>query len=310
MPVDIFVIHENPEWLAPLATALARRDARLVDWNMAKRSVDLTQTPPVGVFFSRMSASSFSRGNDRVPELTSALFAWLERHGRRVVNGNPALRLELNKAAQYSALQAAGIAVPATHAALGAAAIDRVLTDFGPGPVILKPNRGGKGLGVQGFDNAAAARAAVAAGAISESIDGVTLIQNYIHAPGGIITRAEFIGGRFHYAVEIDATKGFELCPAEVCLVPDETAAPSFTIIDAIDDDLRQRYEAFLAAAGIEIAGIEFIVDEAGQVFTYDINTNTNYNPLAEQVAGRDAAGAVADFLLAQAAALTASNAA
>ena len=310
MPVDIFVIHENPEWLAPLATALARRDARLVDWNMAERSVDLTQTPPVGVFFSRMSASSFSRGNDRVPELTSALFAWLERHGRRVVNGNPALRLELNKAAQYSALQAAGIAVPATHAALGAAAIDRVLTDFGPGPVILKPNRGGKGLGVQGFDNAAAARAAVATGAISESIDGVTLIQNYIHAPGGIITRAEFIGGRFHYAVEIDATKGFELCPSEVCLVPDETAAPSFTIIDAIDDDLRQRYEAFLAAAGIEIAGIEFIVDEAGQVFTYDINTNTNYNPLAEQVAGRDAAGAVADFLLAQAAALTASNAA
>ena len=310
MPVDIFVIHENPEWLAPLAAALARRDARLVDWNMAERSVDLTQTPPVGVFFSRMSASSFSRGNDRVPELTSALFAWLERHGRRVVNGNPALRLELNKAAQYSALQAAGIAVPATHAALGAAAIDRVLADFGPGPVILKPNRGGKGLGVQGFDNAAAARAAVAAGAISESIDGVTLIQNYIHAPGGIITRAEFIGGRFHYAVEIDATKGFELCPAEVCLVPDETAAPSFTIIDTIDDDLRQRFEAFLAAAGIEIAGIEFIVDEAGQVFTYDINTNTNYNPLAEQVAGRDAAGAVADFLLAQAAALTASNAA
>ncbi|MEE3049584.1 MAG: alpha-L-glutamate ligase, partial [Pseudomonadota bacterium] len=119
MPVDIFVIHENPEWLAPLAAALARRDARLVDWNMAERSVDLTQTPPVGVFFSRMSASSFSRGNDRVPELTSALFAWLERHGRRVVNGNPALRLELNKAAQYSALQAAGIPVPATHAALG-----------------------------------------------------------------------------------------------------------------------------------------------------------------------------------------------
>ena len=82
------------------------------------------------------------------------------------------------------------------------------------------------------------------------------------------------------------------------------------TIIDTIDDDLRQRFEAFLASAGIEIAGIEFIVDETRQVFTYDINTNTNYNPLAEQVAGRDAAGAVADFLLAQAAALTASNAA
>ena len=114
MPVDIFVIHENPEWLSPLAGALANGNAGLVDWNMAERHVDLTQTPPVGVFFSRMSASSFSRGHDRVPELTSTLFAWLEQHGRRVVNGNPALRLELNKAAQYSALQAAGIQVPAT----------------------------------------------------------------------------------------------------------------------------------------------------------------------------------------------------
>ena len=36
MPVDIFVIHENPEWLAPLAAALARRDACLVDWKEMK----------------------------------------------------------------------------------------------------------------------------------------------------------------------------------------------------------------------------------------------------------------------------------
>jgi len=30
------------------------------------------------------------------------------------------------------------------------------------------------------------------------------------------------------------------------------------------------------------IAGIEFIMDETEQIFTYDVNTNTNYNPDAE----------------------------
>ena len=33
---------------------------------------------------------------------------------------------------------------------------------------------------------------------------------------------------------------------------------------------------------GIEIAGIEYIVDKNGIIYTYDINTNTNYNSQAE----------------------------
>lgn len=32
----------------------------------------------------------------------------------------------------------------------------------------------------------------------------------------------------------------------------------------------------------IQIAGIEFIEDEGGNLYTYDINANTNYNSEAE----------------------------
>jgi len=39
----------------------------------------------------------------------------------------------------------------------------------------------------------------------------------------------------------------------------------------------RQRYR---------IAGIEFIADAAGEIYTYDVNTNTNYNGAAEAEAG------------------------
>jgi hypothetical protein len=52
-----------------------------------------------------------------------------------------------------------------------------------------------------------------------------------------------------------------------------------------------------LAANGIEIAGIEMITDREGQIYTYDVNTNTNYNSEAENKAGVSGMGAIAKFL-------------
>jgi hypothetical protein len=97
------------------------------------------------------------------------------------------------------------------------------------------------------------------------------------------------------------------LCPADVCAIddafcpagPEEDATPraKFTIIDEVDAGLKQRYEAFLAANDIEVAGIEFITDTNSAVYTYDVNTNTNYNADAESRAGRSAMAALAGFL-------------
>ena len=54
-----------------------------------------------------------------------------------------------------------------------------------------------------------------------------------------------------------------------------------------------------LRANGVEIAGIEFIRNKYGEVFTYDVNTNTNYNAQAEKKADVEPSGmeAVAHFL-------------
>ena len=49
---------------------------------------------------------------------------------------------------------------------------------------------------------------------------------------------------------------------------------------------------------GIEISGIEFVRDASGAIFTYDVNTNTNYNPEAEAAAsGPYGMKAIARFL-------------
>lgn len=298
----VYVLHENDAWVEPLRAAFKAQGTPFTEWFLDEGTVDLASAPPEGVFYNRMSASSYTRDHRYGPEYTAIVLAWLERHGRRVVNDTRALRLEISKAAQYAALEAAGIRTPRSIAAVGRKAIGEAANRFS-GPVILKPNRGGKGHGVQLFASADALKAHVGSDAFELPVDGVSLLQEYIKAPEPFITRAEFIGGRFFYAVRVDTRQGFELCPADQCAVGDafcptgETPAPRFQIIDKIDSGLRRRYEAFLAANGIGVAGIEFIVDASGTIHTYDVNTNTNYNPDAEARDGRSGMRAIARYL-------------
>jgi hypothetical protein len=73
--------------------------------------------------------------------------------------------------------------------------------------------------------------------------------------------------------------------------------APRFRIVRGFAHPLVERYRRFIADHGIGIAGIEFIVDEAGELYTYDVNTNTNYNSVAEAEAGIYGMQAIAAYL-------------
>jgi hypothetical protein len=300
----IHVIHENAAWLEPLAAALNRATLPWRDWFFNRGVFDLSRPPPEGVFYNRMSASSHTRDHRYAAELTASVLAWLERHGRRVVNGSRALDLEISKARQYAALEAAGIRTPDTVLVAGKELlVEAARRRFDGGPFILKPNRGGKGLSVRLFHTADALGDYLDSPDYEPPVDGLHLLQQYVHAPVPLITRAEFIGGRFMYAVEVNTSDGFELCPADVCSVGDafcpasEEPRAKFTIIDDIDVDLKRRYESFLATNDIDVAGIEFIIDGDGAVYTYDVNTNTNYNPDAEARAGRSGMDSLARHL-------------
>ena len=255
----IHVIHENAAWLEPLAAALDRQALPWRNWFFDRGVFDLSRPPPEGVFYNRMSASSHTRDHRFAAELTVAVLAWLERHGRRVVNASRALDLEISKARQYAALEAAGIRTPDTALVAGKELlVETAHQRFGAVPFILKPNRGGKGLGVRLFQSPNALGDYLDSADYEHPVDGLHLLQQYVRAPVPLITRAEFVGGRFMYAVEVDTTDGFELCPADVCAVGDAfcPAGPGgideprakFTVIEDIDAALKHRYEAFLAA--------------------------------------------------------------
>ena len=283
----VFVIHENAEWLPPLRQSFAALGTPYEEWFLDQLVLDLRSAPPEGVFFSRMSASNYTRGHHHATHSTDAVLRWLEWHGRRVINGSSVLRLEMSKAAQRLALI----------------------------PFILKPNQGGKGFGVRLFGSLGELDRALQGDDLPQAIDDVWLVQERIETADDFITRVEFIGGRFHYAVRVFGGGSFELCPGDVCEVKLDdfcpadanerrqisAAGPRFEIDLGFADPLISRLEDFLADNAIEIAGVEFIRSRDSRPVIYDLNTNTNYNGGAEASAGvKGGMLRIAEFLSAE----------
>ncbi|MFZ7089192.1 ATP-grasp domain-containing protein [Curtobacterium sp. RRHDQ10] len=300
----VYVIHENPEWFPPLAAAFEAEGVPVGELLLTDGSIDLAADPEPGVYWSRMSASSHTRGHEHAKEYTRAVLGWLERAGRTVVNGSSVLELEVSKVAQHGLLRNAGFDVPRTTAVFGTQDLVRAAGRFtaeAPGqPFITKHNQGGKGLGVRRFDSVAELSTYVVSPEFEEPVDGITLLQEYLVATEPFVTRIEFVGGRFVYAVKVDTSAGsFELCPADACEIPGTTAADPFSIRADVtaSHPLVQRLEAFLADNRIGVAGIEFMETVDGRHVVYDINTNTNYNPAVEETSPVSGPRTVAQYL-------------
>ncbi|HXV65423.1 MAG TPA: alpha-L-glutamate ligase [Vicinamibacteria bacterium] len=292
----IHVIHENAEWTAPLFEELDNLGLPYEDWSLIEGRIHLDHEPPDGVFYNRMSASSHTRGHRYSPEYAGAVLAWLESHGRRVSNTGRALQLELSKAAQSAALRAFGIPTPRTIAAIGRRGVVEAAHAF-DNAFITKHNRGGKGLGVRLFRTREALASYVEGPEFEPSPDGITLVQQYVQAPAPFITRCEFVGGEFLYAVRVDTSDGFQLCPADACDSDDRLCPASqaprhrFEILDDFDHPFLPMLRRFLGANGIDMGGVELIEDKQGRSYVYDVNTNTNYNEDAERRAGKERLG-------------------
>jgi len=297
----LYVIHENPDWYAPLAVAFDQAAVPHEQWLLGDAVLELDAEPPAGVFWSRMSASSHTRNHPFAKDQTRGVLAWLEASGRRVVNGRRVLDLEMSKVEQLAALRAAGFDVPRTVAVAGRAELAAAARKL-PVPFIIKPNQGGKGLGVRAFASHAEFDDYLAGPDYEQPADGITLLQEYLVAAEPRITRVEIVGSEFRYAITADTARGgFELCPADACAVgPDggpAAEASLFALRAGFDHPIVGRYLDFAARHGIGIAGFEFIETADGRLVTYDINTTTNYNAEIEAAAPRPALPAVASYL-------------
>jgi len=313
--LPIAVYHEHQEWFRPLFAAL---DARGVPWvRVDARSHQYDpadRKPHYSLVFNRMSPSAYRRGNGQGIFYTVGYLAHLERNGTRVVNGSRAFGFELSKANQLSVFESNGIPYPRTriinHAAEAAAAAEAIGY-----PVVVKPNIGGSGAGIARYDRAADLAPAAELGQLDLGLDHTALVQEFIPARDNSITRVEVLGGKFLYAIQIFMTgETFNLCPGHICQTADGASlSRSICPTDAPKSGLRvsnanppaeviATVERIMAAAGIEVGGVEFMNDDrTGRLVYYDVNALSNYVADAPRVVGFDPYARLADFLIAEA---------
>ncbi|MBT5828452.1 MAG: alpha-L-glutamate ligase [Alphaproteobacteria bacterium] len=300
----LIILHDNPDWLEPIKQSLNKENINYQDIVLGDGLLDIASKPEDAVYFNRVSPSSHLRGKPDSIEHAISYLGHLNAHNKKVINNLPTQYLELNKFAQYLALEKAGIKIPRTLAALGKESILAAAKKISF-PLILKPNRGGSGAGVEIFYNMAEIKQYLKQN-IAYSRDGITLIQQYIAPKGGVIRRAEFIGGEFVYVVKIQVSDDFNLCPADSCKVSTsfcpigESKEHKFTIEKDFKVELLGKYLNFIKQEQYDIAGIEFVIGEDDVIYTYDVNANTNYNSEAEAIAGISAYDKLAKYLLTQ----------
>ncbi len=314
-PRPIAIYHEHPDWFRPLFAELDRRGVSYIRIDARHHQYDTaSKDGEFALVFNRMSPSAYLRGHGQGIFYTLNYLAHLEQLGVRVVNGVRAFTIEISKALQLSLLESLGLPYPRArvinHASEAPAAARHLRF-----PVVLKPNIGGSGAGVARFDRPEELERAATEGRLNLGIDHTALVQEYIPARGGYITRVEVLGGKYLYAIRVFLSgEGYNLCPADICQTSggvelQRAACPAdypktglkvegYTPPAEIIADV----ERIMGAAGIEVGGVEYILDDRdARLLYYDINALSNFVADGPRVVGFDPYARLADYLIQEA---------
>ncbi len=320
--MSIAILYEHPEWFTPLFNVLRRRgiahqplDATTLTWDPSRR-------PPFDLLVNRMSPSAYLRGHRHAVHSVARYLEYVEAYDVPIVNGLDTYRMETSKSSQLDLFEKLGVPYPRARVfnhpgqALDAARDLRF-------PVVVKPNIGGSGAGIQRFETPAQLRTAVEGDQIDLGLDDTALVQEFIPARGGSIARVELLDRRLLYAIRITPPQGFgfNLCPADICRDEPGSAESSDAATDGADASTRDasmcptkpamtieavtapasvvdRAVAIAEAASLDICGIEYLEDDRdGTVYFYDVNALSNFVTDAPNIVGFDPFETFADYL-------------
>jgi hypothetical protein len=214
----IAIYYEHPDWFRPLFQQLDERGVPWLKMDARHHNYDVASPErEYSLLFNRMSPSAWQRGLGHGIFYTLNYLAHLEGKGVRVVNGYRCFNHEISKALQLTNLEKLGLPYPKAkvinHPSQALDAAEAIGY-----PVVIKPNIGGSGAGIERFNSPEELRAAVEANRLYFGIDSTALAQEAFTARGGIITRVEVLGGKFLYAIQIHITgESYNLCPADIC---------------------------------------------------------------------------------------------
>lgn len=307
----IAIYHEHPDWFKPLFEELNKRGIPYVRLDPAAHHFAIeAPAPDYSLFFNRMSPSAYLRAGTQGIFYTLNYLKYLETHRIPMVNGYKAWTYETSKALQLELMQSLGIQYPKSRVVNHPSQ----LIDAAQGlrfPVVVKANIGGSGAGITKYQGLEDLRGAVAAGDIAFGVDHTALLQEFIPARGGYITRVETLGGKYLYAIRVHLTGDtFNLCPADICQTSSGVElVRNACAIEAPKSGLKvegytpppaviKAVETIVQHTGIDVGGIEYIVDDRdGELLYYDVNALSNFVADAVNVIGFNPHERLVDYL-------------
>ena len=305
------IFHEHPDWFKPLFTELEKRGIPSVSINPVQHQFSIEEkAPKYALFFNRMSPSAYLRDGIQGTFYTLNYLKHLENHGVRVINGYRAFTYETSKALQLILMQQLGIKYPKSRVVNHVSQIESA-TEGLRFPIVVKANIGGSGAGIEKFNSIEEVREAIQNNQIDFGVDHTALVQEFVPARGGYITRVETLGGKYLYAIRVYTTgESFNLCPADICQTTAGTElVRNACALDAPKNGLKvegytppaeviKNVEAIVQKAGIDVGGIEYMIDDRdGEIYYYDVNALSNFVADAINVIGFNPHEKLVDFL-------------
>jgi hypothetical protein len=309
----IGILYEHPEWFIPLFAELDRRGLPYERITADAYTFDPSApTAPYGLVVNRVSPSSYLRDHMSAIFQTQSYLAYLEAIGVPVINGAHPFALETSKARQLTLLAMLGIPHPRSRIVNHPRSVVDAARQL-VYPLIIKPNIGGSGALMRRFEAEDELATALVNGELDPifGIDQSAVVQEYHPPKGGSIVRVEALDDAFLYAIRIynDPNEGFNLCPADICQVPEpaassaqpaETPAKTPKRIEVaeppqwvIDDVLR-----VFRHGHVDIGGVEYLESERdGALYLYDVNPISNFVTDAPRLIGFDPFARFVDYI-------------
>ena len=309
LPIAIY--YEHPDWFKPLFAELEKRGLPFEKIDAVNHQFDISDSAKkYSLVFNRMSPSAYLRNGTQGIFYTQSYLKFLEDSGVKTINGYKAFLYETSKANQLSLIHKLGYKYPKAKVVNHTSQLVRATHGL-RFPIVVKANIGGSGAGIVKYNSESSLAEDIMQNQVDFGIDHTALVQEYIPARGGYITRVETLGGKFLYAIKVYTTgESFNLCPADICQTTDgKELVRNACALDAPKTGLKvEAYEPpaeviyavekIVQSAGIDVGGIEYIIDDRDrEILYYDVNALSNFVADAVNVIGFNPHERLVDFI-------------
>lgn len=288
--MNIAFLYEHPTWSDMLIDTFQSNGINLKLINVADLSFRPDKEHPSFNFaVNRINMMPSSGRSPSVVFHTLHYLNWLEAMGVTIVNGSHAHFAGASKALQNGLFSKLGLHCPQAVAVHQAQDTLKAAETIGF-PIIIKPNIGGSGSGINRYDTYDELESAVQSGKFDLGIDGTGLVQEYIRSDG-YVYRVEVLGNRLFYSIKQKMmAHTFNYCAADGCSVSqvpenkdasfDYCALNQETRIQPfeVDEAIVAQVISIIHSSGADFGGVEYLMDtKTGRPCFYDFNPYSNF---------------------------------